>query len=511
MTTDPLFKLLADPGQGPGEQLHALAAHIREAFNPSYLEIRLDGLAAVRMGECPEEVCRQSVGSADRPVGEITVAPPPADRDAAVERMSAFARCAEIIHRLQSGYIDNLTGLYNRRRLDMELTALAVSGDPVAVAMLDIDHFKRVNDTHGHDAGDEVLRQFASRLAESLPAGGFLSRYGGEEFCVILRNLDEEAATSVVEGLRASASAAPVLFRKQDIRITSSAGVAAGTGRRAGQLMKRADEALYAAKSGGRNQLVRSAEMSCRNASTVFRRRFRRILDRPLGDLAWFGQRVIGLDRSSGRLMLVDFFGGVFPVSRRIPDALSFARVGPRTVWVPASGPGVRLIDSGSGSSAPGDYPELRRVHHDARLCRLYLIERRGCAVFQTDLSFSRLREIPVPDAAASGNSARGITALLSLGHGLLVLDALARRIFVLDRAALTLKHTWELPGRGYEICLCYLPSLKLILAGGADGLTFFSLDGRIAGESDQPVISAYDHPLVGLVMATPDGTVLVR
>lgn len=507
MTSDPLFKLLADSNQGPGEQLTALAAHARQTLKASYLEIRMDGMTAVRMGDRPEDVCRHPIGSVDRPVGEITMAPPPEGPAGAVADLAAFARCAELIHRLQAGYIDNLTGLYNRRRLDMELAALAVSDETVAIAMLDIDHFKKVNDTHGHDAGDEVLRQFAARLAESMPAGGFLSRYGGEEFCMILRNLNEEAATGIVETLRAHAAASPIPFRRQDIRITSSAGVAAGSGRRADQLITRADQALYAAKEGGRNQLIRSAELSKRNAASVFRRRLRRIFDRPLCDLAWFGQRVIGLDRTSERLVLVDYFGGVFPISRRIPDALSFVRTGAQTIWVPAAGRGVRVIDAGvEGSPPAGAYPELRRIHHDARLRRFYMIERQGRAVFQADPAFSKVREIPLPEVPC-----RGITAVLALGHGLLVLDALARRIYVLDRASLALKKTWELPSRGYEICLCYLPSLKLILAGGADGLKFLSLDGRLAGESDQPVISAYDHPLVGLVLSTPDGTVMVR
>ncbi len=511
--SDRLFSILTDAKSGPAEKLRALAVQAQANFHASYLEIRMDGIEEIRLGVCPGDAFRIQIGSGGRPVGELAVAPAPAGQCETAE-LAAFAHCAELIHRLQAGYIDNLTGLYNRRRLDMELSALAVSSDPVAVAMLDIDHFKKVNDTHGHGAGDEVLRQFASHMAAHLPAGGFLSRYGGEEFCVILKNMDEESASSAFERMRGSAASNVIRYGKQEIQITSSAGVACGIGREAQELLGRADQALYSAKEGGRNQLVRAAELSKRAAANLFRRRFQRIHNQPLCDLGWFGQRVIGLDRHQRRLMCVDYFGGVVPVSGSLPDILSFVRIGKKTLFVPADGRGLAVTERGKSSdllpvSGDGPLPELRRVLYDARMRRLYLIERQGRSVFGTDMGFARPRELRIPEN--NGSALRGITALLPLGRGLLVLDALGRNIHVLDRDRLTPKQTWSLPESGYEICLCYLPSLKLVMAGGADGMKLFSLDGQLVEESSQPVISAYAHPLIGLVLSTPEETVLVR
>lgn len=509
--TDRLFRILTDAKSGPAEKLRALAIQAQETFQASYFEIRMDGIADIRLGACPPDVFRLQIGSGCRPVGELAVAPSPSGNG--TSELTAFAHCAELIHRLQAGYIDNLTGLYNRRRLDMELSSLAVVGEPVAVAMLDIDHFKKVNDTHGHEAGDEVLRQFASRMAAQLPAGGFLARYGGEEFCVILKNMDEESAAASVERIRGSAASNAIYHGKQEIQITSSAGLACGGGRNAQELIGRADQALYCAKEGGRNQMVRAAELFKRAAANLFRRRFQRIHDQPLFDLGWFGQRVIGFDRRARRLACVDYFGGVVPVSGPLPDILSFVRIGKKTVFVPVTGRGPAVMEWGKSADLPASggasFPELRRIHYDARLRRLYLVERQGRSVFAADLNLSALREIRIPEN--QGMESRGITALLPLGRGLLVLDALARKIFVLDRDRLALKQTWSLPGSGYEICLCYLPRLKLVMAGGADGMKLFSPGGQLVEESSQAVISAYSHPLVGLVLSTPEETVLVR
>ena len=172
--SDRLFKLLADSKTGPAEKLRALAAHAQDELKSSYFEIRVDGVGEIRLGDRPDEICRTPVGSETRPLGEIAVAMPfPGDHGL---DLTPFVRCAELIHRLQAGYVDVLTGLYNRRRLDMEIASLNLSDVSVAVAMLDIDHFKRVNDTYGHDAGDAVLREFASRLIEDLPDNGFIAR-----------------------------------------------------------------------------------------------------------------------------------------------------------------------------------------------------------------------------------------------------------------------------------------------------------------------------------------------
>ncbi|OGH63714.1 MAG: hypothetical protein A3I06_07810 [Candidatus Lindowbacteria bacterium RIFCSPLOWO2_02_FULL_62_12] len=190
MILEQLLKLLTDSSSDPEGQLRILARHTQESLDASFVELRMDGMPVIRLGDGAADARRYPISSGNRTVGELTLAPVPEDDP---DQLAAIVRCAEVIYRLRAGYVDTLTGLYNRRRLDMEMEALALSDEPVTIAMLDIDHFKHVNDTHGHPAGDAVLKQFSARLAACLPAGGFLARYGGEEFCVILREVDEPA------------------------------------------------------------------------------------------------------------------------------------------------------------------------------------------------------------------------------------------------------------------------------------------------------------------------------
>ncbi|MBH9552537.1 diguanylate cyclase [Inhella gelatinilytica] len=163
-------------------------------------------------------------------------------------------------------FIDGLTGLHNRRALDerlqVELRHAARQGDSVAVALVDVDHFKRYNDQYGHLAGDEALRQVAAALQRSmLRPVDMAARYGGEEMVCLLPQTEAQGAQAVGERLRAAvealalphpqSSAAPVL--------TISVGVAAGRGRVDGDptaLLQAADQALYEAKRMGRNRVV---------------------------------------------------------------------------------------------------------------------------------------------------------------------------------------------------------------------------------------------------------------
>ncbi len=165
-------------------------------------------------------------------------------------------------------FIDPLTALPNRRALDESLSRL--SGE-FSLAMVDIDHFKSFNDTHGHAAGDVVLRQVAADLRRA--SGGVAYRYGGEEFCVIYRGLDARAALERIEharsrlasrtisvGSRRGKSAGPAKRKSRDeVEITISAGVAERNAKRRepAQVLKAADQALYQAKSRGRNRVER--------------------------------------------------------------------------------------------------------------------------------------------------------------------------------------------------------------------------------------------------------------
>ncbi len=161
---------------------------------------------------------------------------------------------------------DSLTGLYNRRYLETHLQSLMARGDAgdrqVCLLIFDIDFFKGVNDTYGHEAGDDVLREFSSRLKRSVRGIDLVSRYGGEEFVVVMPETDTAYAKKVAERLRRDVEREAFLTTAGvHIPVTVSIGLASysGTGDSTAALVRRADEALYAAKRSGRNRVVASA------------------------------------------------------------------------------------------------------------------------------------------------------------------------------------------------------------------------------------------------------------
>ncbi|HTZ18592.1 MAG TPA: diguanylate cyclase, partial [Dissulfurispiraceae bacterium] len=159
---------------------------------------------------------------------------------------------------------DYLTGLYNRKffmeRLDEELAWAGRYGEPLSFVILDIDHFKKVNDTYGHSCGDEILVQLSKTLGPALRAHDILARYGGEEFVVLLANTDIDAAVTVAEKLRAAVQENDFFCPDMSIAlpVTISVGVACTDGNfdiTPDSLIKRADGALYEAKAAGRNRV----------------------------------------------------------------------------------------------------------------------------------------------------------------------------------------------------------------------------------------------------------------
>ena len=170
-------------------------------------------------------------------------------------------------HSLEMAVTDPLTGLHNRRYMAGQLEPLvahaARGGAPAAVLVLDIDHFKAINDTFGHDCGDEVLREFAVRLATNVRAVDLPCRFGGEEFVVIMPETGVEDAHRIAERIRGHVAGSPfrVLDGREALQVTISIGVAAtsGAGDTAEALLKRADEALYDAKQSGRNRVIAHA------------------------------------------------------------------------------------------------------------------------------------------------------------------------------------------------------------------------------------------------------------
>jgi diguanylate cyclase (GGDEF)-like protein len=175
---------------------------------------------------------------------------------------------------------DNLTGMPNRgRTMELALAALAAAGAqqrPLTVAIIDLDHFKTINDRCGHAAGDYVLREFARLSRGSLRAGDILGRWGGEEFLLVLPDTTLDAALASVERLRVLALAIQVPGANTPVRVTFSAGLATtGDGARSlDEVIARADAALYEAKNEGRD-LVRIDRESYQTASTGVRRALR--------------------------------------------------------------------------------------------------------------------------------------------------------------------------------------------------------------------------------------------
>jgi len=157
---------------------------------------------------------------------------------------------------------DSLTGLLNRRGFfdaaQERFVPGAIAGEATTVLMVDIDHFKRINDNFGHHAGDEILKAVAKRLRSALRGNDLCIRLGGEEFAMLVCSSDPQAVAEIAERLRMAVAAAPVLADAVHVPVTVSIGVALqGPGDEDLEtLMRRADEALYRAKGAGRNRVA---------------------------------------------------------------------------------------------------------------------------------------------------------------------------------------------------------------------------------------------------------------
>jgi diguanylate cyclase (GGDEF)-like protein len=160
----------------------------------------------------------------------------------------------------QRAHLDGLTGLGNRHALQERLTAewslCRRRMSPIAVLIADLDHFKRINDSHGHPAGDEILRHTARVLRATVRVGDFVARYGGEEFVVVAPDCDIQGAVGMAERFRAEVAVIEVNSYKARITVTASVGVAAALDLGSagpGEILAQADKALYQAKAAGRN------------------------------------------------------------------------------------------------------------------------------------------------------------------------------------------------------------------------------------------------------------------
>ncbi|MBU4635172.1 GGDEF domain-containing protein [Pseudomonas chlororaphis] len=160
----------------------------------------------------------------------------------------------------QKALIDPLTGLPNRaawsERLEHEVAQWQQHGNTLLLAMLDLDHFKRINDNYGHLAGDKVLKIIAGVLRKRLRGSDFIARFGGEEFVLLIPNTSWPVGARLAETLRAAIEACPFHFKGERVTITMSIGMSAfKPGERSDLVLKRADQALYRAKEAGRNRV----------------------------------------------------------------------------------------------------------------------------------------------------------------------------------------------------------------------------------------------------------------
>lgn len=234
----------------------------------SFEETRLTPLLAiVRQGDMRKLVRALDIGVNDyltRPV----------DRNELIARVSTQIKRKRYIDHLRSSFqaslemavTDQLTGLYNRRYLASHLSAMFDrafwTGRPLSVMILDLDHFKSINDTYGHDAGDKVLQTFADRIRASVRGIDLACRYGGEEFLVAMPDTEKQEAVRVAERLREDIASQKIVINggRDELQVSVSIGVASSEdGPRddnAQKLVKRADTALYEAKTSGRNKVV---------------------------------------------------------------------------------------------------------------------------------------------------------------------------------------------------------------------------------------------------------------
>jgi diguanylate cyclase (GGDEF)-like protein len=240
-----------DPGCGvalPADDVSRRHARI-VAEEGGHVLVDLDSTNGTRVNGAA--VSRHRLASGDR----IRVGPFHARNVAAGD-----AEAIEAVERL--ALVDALTGVPNRRALEAalarEVARAAREGSPLAVAALDVDHFKRVNDVHGHAAGDRVLAAVAERARGALRAGDVLARVGGEEFVALLPGATLEAAVEIAGRIRARIAGEPVAVGEARLSVTASLGCAALLPADAdgAALLARADAKLYEAKRAGRDRVV---------------------------------------------------------------------------------------------------------------------------------------------------------------------------------------------------------------------------------------------------------------
>lgn len=230
----------------PGCRGYELAQLIR--LNPAWLRVAIAYLSSEQDEQTQAYAVRH--GGEDfltKPISELRLV------SAVTVRAERSRQLSDAIDR------DSLTGLLTHGRIkeqvNIELDRAARQARPVSVAMLDLDHFKAVNDSYGHAVGDKVIRALSQLLRQRLRKTDSIGRYGGEEFVAVLPDCDNQAAYRLIEAVRESFAALSFSAGETHFKVTLSAGIATATGP-GKNILDAADKALYEAKNGGRNRVV---------------------------------------------------------------------------------------------------------------------------------------------------------------------------------------------------------------------------------------------------------------
>ncbi|MET1028983.1 MAG: diguanylate cyclase, partial [Dongiaceae bacterium] len=259
LSTNEKFDLIITDIQVGGEDGLRFCSHLRSQEDTRQVPI----LLVVDEYDMPRLVKGLDIGVSDYLMKPI-------DPNELLARVRIQVRRRRFQDRLRANYerslsmalTDGLTGLYNRRyamrHLDGLMRRVVQTDKPLAILICDLDFFKRVNDTYGHAAGDDVLKQFAQRAAAAVRNIDMVARFGGEEFVILMPDTDGQAALRAAERLCKRVSETPMAVADAPgggINVTVSVGVAAtGIEMPGEELLKMADAALYRAKQGGRNQ-----------------------------------------------------------------------------------------------------------------------------------------------------------------------------------------------------------------------------------------------------------------
>lgn len=223
----------------------------------------------VEYGRRARHSCSYALAILDQDLGVLTYTRSRPFSDADTQRLELLTghllfplRNALLYHQaVAAAAKDPLTLVNNRaaldETLDREISLAQRHGSPLAVLMIDLDHFKAVNDRYGHVVGDHVLKAFTTRVAESYRASDIFFRYGGEEFTLVLRNTELAGAACLAERIRESVENRPMTTDAGPVSLTVSIGVAElANGDHAASLLARADAALYTSKAQGRNRVT---------------------------------------------------------------------------------------------------------------------------------------------------------------------------------------------------------------------------------------------------------------